>query len=292
MPVPGYLRPPSVRVRVIDIKEETERQRKAHAYCSSVVHESVLLQYSVDTLLDQTLQQLFEACLRCSEPPVANMNRADDWLLHARWSKHSVCVCVWQDICAMRVLKGNPLHAAIARVKVASQRFENWRQPDATLATTLPNTPYLVDAARSVTRVPPPPSPHLASSDAVGHGESASNKHPNESVELGVYGLRSALIFVDHRSDEFAHVLFALAPTYHAVMCASCGVYRGRQLLELYNRLAEVMPAHDRVVVDQYECTACTAFCGDMLLHGKHASLSQLHSLQVTDTHTQLPVLD
>jgi hypothetical protein len=124
VPVPGYLRPPSVRVRVIDIKEETERQRKAHAYCSSVVHESVLLQYSVDTLLDQTLQQLFEACLRCSEPPVANMNRADDWLLHARWSKHSVCVCVWQDICAMRVLKGNPLHAAIARVKVASQRFE------------------------------------------------------------------------------------------------------------------------------------------------------------------------
>ena len=60
--LPSYLRPPSVRVRVIEVEEETERQRKAHAYSSSVVHESVLLQYAVDTSLDQTLQQLFEVC--------------------------------------------------------------------------------------------------------------------------------------------------------------------------------------------------------------------------------------
>lgn len=67
--LPGYLRPLSVRVKVIEVTSEIERQRKAHAYSSSVVHESVLLQYAVDTLLDQTLQRLFEVIVAVTRTP-------------------------------------------------------------------------------------------------------------------------------------------------------------------------------------------------------------------------------
>ena len=54
-----------------------------------------------------------------------------------------------------------------------------------------------------------------------------------------------------------------------------------RQMLALYARLGDVMPMNSTVSIEQYECTAHTAFCGDHLLHGKFANLNQLHHVQV-----------
>ena len=107
----------------------------------------------------------------------------------------------------MRILKGNPLHAAIERIKVAAQRFENWRQTDESLVATLLNKPYLLDAARHIARVPPP----LASFSL----PSASNRlSPNEpgsdDSDVGVYGVHSALRLVDYRSRPWSYSLVIL----------------------------------------------------------------------------------
>ena len=87
--LPGYLRPLSVRVKVIEVAGEIDRQRKAHTYSSAVVNESVLLQYAVDTLLDQTLQRLFEvASARCTrtQPRLESS--------HALKPGRRSCVCI------------------------------------------------------------------------------------------------------------------------------------------------------------------------------------------------------
>jgi len=157
--LPAYLRPLSVRVKVIEVANEIERQRKAHTYSSNVVHESVLLQYAVDTLLDQTLQQLF------------------------------------QDVCALRLLKGNPLHAAILRVKAAAQYFTHWRRPDVALRAAVLNRPFVVDAMIQIARIPAPANAAQAG-DTSGHAESGIELSDSDQC---IFGVHSALLLVDHR---------------------------------------------------------------------------------------------
>lgn len=54
------MQPVSVHVKLIDVQAEVERHRRAHIYPRAIVKEAVLLQYSIDTFLDETLEKLFE----------------------------------------------------------------------------------------------------------------------------------------------------------------------------------------------------------------------------------------
>lgn len=148
-PLPVHLRPPAVGVKVIPADPEEQRLAKAHIYSESAVRESLLLQYAVDTQLDTTLQQIFE------------------------------------DMCAARVLRGNPLHAALARTKVASQNFLLWRQSDSVMRNAVRNSPARLESDRFIACVP---SPHDSMLGAAGDREYQF-----------VYGVRPALVFVDHR---------------------------------------------------------------------------------------------
>lgn len=58
---------------------------------------------------------------------------------------------------------------------------------------------------------------------------------------------------------------------------------RCRQVLQLRAQLTdEVVPIQANFRVHGCECVAYTAFCGDMLLHGKKARLTRLHAVQVS----------
>jgi hypothetical protein len=106
--VPVALQPPSVRVKVVAVQEEMERQRKSHTYPSNLAGEVVLLQYTVDTQLDKCLE------------------------------------AAMQDIITPRILTGNPVSKVLSRFKAAAQRFELWKETDEELVKPLLNQPVLI----------------------------------------------------------------------------------------------------------------------------------------------------
>ena len=105
----------------------------------------------------------------------------------------------------MRVLKGNPMHTALTLIKIAAQHFEHWRQPDKLFVAALTNKPFIVDMANFVARVPTPASAVSLPSDVNSQGDrdpvrTSSSSVATDASDLGVYGVRSALLLVDHRS--------------------------------------------------------------------------------------------
>ncbi len=101
--VPVSLQPPAVRVKVVDVNLERDRQRRTRAYPAGVARETVLMQYAIDTQLDTAM------------------------------------IAALQDVCSARVVAGNPLHAIVLRIKSAAQYFELWRETDAELRASILN---------------------------------------------------------------------------------------------------------------------------------------------------------
>jgi hypothetical protein len=100
-----------------------------------------------------------------------------------------------QDVCALRLLKGNPLHAAILRVKAAAQYFTHWRRPDVALRAAVLNRPFVVDAMIQIARIPAPANAAQAG-DTSGHAESGIELSDSDQC---IFGVHSALLLVDHR---------------------------------------------------------------------------------------------
>ena len=112
--VPISLQPPSVKVRVVVVETERERQKRTRTYPSSVAHESVLMQYAVDTELDKMLVSAFD------------------------------------DVVTQRILGGNPLTTILARAKAAAQRFELWKGSDDVFLSEMLSEPIALDLARQI----------------------------------------------------------------------------------------------------------------------------------------------
>lgn len=102
--VPVSLQAPSMRIRVVNVAVEQERQRKTKIYPASLAREAVLMQYVVDTQLERAIATALE------------------------------------DIYATRVLKGNPMNIILLRIKASSQRFELWKEADEDFRRELVNT--------------------------------------------------------------------------------------------------------------------------------------------------------
>ncbi|KAL1499257.1 hypothetical protein AB1Y20_013760 [Prymnesium parvum] len=197
--LPSYLQPLSVRVKVIEVAKEVDRQRKTHAYANSIAHESVLLQYVIDTSLDRTLTQLFEVL--------------------------SPKLLLLAQFCSV------------------------WRQLDSVELKAELNVPVMVDTASKVALVSPLDRINLRKYDQSEKPLNAAEANLDECI----YGLYSSLFLIDPG-----------------------------QLLELRVSLGnELMPMGVSVEVEQHVCTVYTAFCGDLLLHGRFTSLKQLHNIQV-----------
>ena len=112
--VPVSVQPPSVRVKVVDVHAETDRQRRTRAYPAGVARETVLMQYAIDTQLDTALTAALD------------------------------------DVCTARLVAGNPMHAILLRIKSAAQYFELWRETDAELRASILNDLTVSDAKRQM----------------------------------------------------------------------------------------------------------------------------------------------
>ena len=84
--VPVALQPPPLRERIINVPKELARHKHIHTYPADVAREAVLLQYVVDTRLDETLQRAL------------------------------------LGVCSEAALRGNPFHAIIGHVKARPTR--------------------------------------------------------------------------------------------------------------------------------------------------------------------------
>ena len=92
--VPVALQPPAQRVKIVDVEAERARKVKSKAFPAAYCKEAVLMQYTVDTGLDRALTDALEAA------------------------------------CMARLLRGNPMHLVLRRVKACAQFFELYREAD------------------------------------------------------------------------------------------------------------------------------------------------------------------
>ncbi len=231
--VPVAFQPLPTRVKVVVQSAEVGRQRKMHAYPASILKESIVLQYAVDTGLDKAISSAFA------------------------------------DFCSARVLSTNPMHAVLERVKSAAQLFELWKETDASLHKSLANKVSLVDLAQGICRVPAAERPASPTKQLVRPkarwgmvSKEVKATHVDNPLlaaieEDGVvYGVRGSLIAIDYE-----------------------------QLLKLRDELGDLVPHAARMVVQEYESLSHTCFCGEMLLHGRYASLAELQSISLREDH-------
>ena len=94
--VPVALQPPPLRERIINVPKELARHKHIHTYPADVAREAVLLQYVVDTRLDETLQRAL------------------------------------LGVCSEAALRGNPFHAIIGHVKARPTRHPHPYSPSHT----------------------------------------------------------------------------------------------------------------------------------------------------------------
>ena len=98
--VPVALQPPPLRERIINVPKELARHKHIHTYPADVAREAVLLQYVVDTRLDETLQRAL------------------------------------LGVCSEAALRGNPFHAIIGHVKARPTRHPHPYSPSHALTHT------------------------------------------------------------------------------------------------------------------------------------------------------------
>ena len=172
-----------MKVRVLDVVAERERQRKTKANPAALASEAVLMQYSVDSGLDRALAASLEAA------------------------------------CSARLLRDNPMHAVLLRIKAAAQYFELWREPDEAVRAALVNEVKLngdlrnqIFCCRTTAGANAPIlyySSHARWSGlggTVGNGDSetlvAAAVDPREEEGREgdpIYGMRSSLLIADNR---------------------------------------------------------------------------------------------
>ena len=102
--VPVALQPPPLRERIINVPKELARHRHIHTYPADVAREAVLLQYVVDTRLDETLQRAL------------------------------------LGLCSEAALRGNPFHAIIGHMKAPPPHTRLTHTPPHTHITHTPHT--------------------------------------------------------------------------------------------------------------------------------------------------------
>ena len=252
--VPVSLQAPSIRVKVVNVDSEREQQRKTKTYPASQAREAVLMQYVVDTQLERALAMAME------------------------------------DVYTARVVKGNPMHAIVLRVKAASQYFELWREPDDEVQSNLLQVSTLTihDLRRNIyakrTSKSEAARRYITSSvrwgdvsGAAGGREAAHGGAPPPNANnagpvstggklvetegargsgLAIYGVRPSLLLADHV-----------------------------QLHDLRGQLAELMPMRTATVAQRYECAVNTAFTHEMLWQGSFADVRSVHVVELREDH-------
>ena len=105
--VPVALQPPPLRERIINVPKELARHKHIHTYPADVAREAVLLQYVVDTRLDETLQRAL------------------------------------LGLCSEAALRGNPFHAIIGHMKAPpAPHLPLTHTPHTQASHTLTHTPH------------------------------------------------------------------------------------------------------------------------------------------------------
>ena len=176
------------------------------------------------------------------------------------------------DVCSAHVVTGNPMHAVLQRLKAFAHFFEVWRETDDDLTASLCNRPVLTDVRLQIFSLPlsvtsseqqhERASVYLTASERWSalarssglHG--AAGAHNDSRVESTVFGMRHTLLLVD-----------------------------SLKVISLCNLLADFMPAKTANRVQQYECIAHMAFCGDVLPLGRYASLHTLNRIEMREDH-------
>ena len=218
--VPVALQPPPLRERIINVPKELARHRHIHTYPADVAREAVLLQYVVDTRLDETLQRALlglcsEAALRgnpfhaiighmkarpapptpLSPPPHTPLTRTPHTpLTHAPHTP-----LTHTPLTPLSHPSHTPLtplsHPSISRHRsthqAAAQRFELVRETDEAFVAAVVNAPSVVDMRLHVARVPPPPR-HPSSADKGSASKDRSRRASKDSFRGGGREKRSS----------------------------------------------------------------------------------------------------
>ena len=179
-----------------------------------------------------------------------------------------------EAVCTARLLKGNPMHALLLHIKGSAQLFELWREPDQALRTSLVNDLTFSDMRHNL---------YCCRSNTSG-----SAKQLYYSTQARWSALSTELV-----DDEQTPA----ASSYDSALRGDQAIYGVRpsllladreQLHQLRQLLGDLMTTRTTTVTQQsrrYECSVHTAFCGDMLLHGRSATLAALYATELREDH-------